>query len=316
LKIAETLLLTDFGAINRREQIPRTGGRQMRGPQLIHRQTRTRFQIDPYEENFAVADARNRNACVVEEFPMLSDFAVAPGDSRHQCGNKGFFKDLPAKARSHFELLATHFHCPGSTVLISEAQRPSTILFLLEGEANISMNSSDGRRLLLGVASAGDTLGLDSAVSGDASEIRAEAVYPCRIASLQRRDFLDFLSRHPIASQNVARELSLYYSRACERLRILGLTSTAAAKLAHLLLEWCRRGQETEDGVQIRCTLTHQKIGEHIGASRETVTRTLADFKSHDLVRLRGTTLVVTSRYALAVHAGIDSLPGPHKPTA
>lgn len=282
----------------------------MRGPQLIHRQTRTRFQVDRYRENFAVAEVRNRNACFVEEFPMLSDFAVAPGASHCPCGTKGFFKDLPTKAQDDFELLAIHFHCPGSTVLISEAQQPSNILFLLEGEVNISMNSSDGRRLLLGVVSAGEILGLASAISGDASEIRAEAMYPCRIASVPRQDFLDFLSHHQIASRNVARELSLHYSRACVKLRILGLTSTATARLAHLLLEWCRGAQDTDSGFQVRCVLSHQKIGEYIGASRETVTRALADFKSHDLVRLRGTTLVVTSRDALAAYAGIDSLPG------
>lgn len=282
----------------------------MRGPQLIHRQTGTGFQVDRYRENFTVVEARNRNACIVEEFPMLSDFEVVPGDSRYACGTKGFFKDLPTKARDDFELLAIHFHCPGSTVLISEGQQPSSILFLLEGEANISMNSSDGRRLLLGVVTAGEILGLASAISGEASEIRAEAIYPCRIASLRREDFLDFLYHHPIASRNVARDLSLYYSRACVKLRILGLTSTATARLAHLLLEWCRGAKDTDSGFQVRCVLSHQKIGEYIGASRETVTRALADLKSHDLVRLRGTTLVVTSRHALAAYAGIDSLPG------
>jgi CRP/FNR family transcriptional regulator, cyclic AMP receptor protein len=280
----------------------------MRGPQLIHRQPRTRNHVDLCQEDFTDAAARNGERRIVERFPTPGAPGLKRGEVRWSFGTEGFFRDLPARARSDFELLATHFHCPGSTVLISEAQRPSRILFLLEGEVSISLNSSDGKRLLLGVACAGDTLGLNSVVSGVSSEIQAEAVYACRIASLQRQDFLDFLSRHPIASQNVARELSLYYRRACERLRILGLTSTATAKLAHLLLEWCRGGQETESGVQIRWALTHQEIGEYIGAARETVTRTLADFKSHDLVRLRGSTLVVTSRVALAAHAGINSI--------
>jgi CRP/FNR family cyclic AMP-dependent transcriptional regulator len=311
-KAAETLPFPDFDGLNRQDQISQTGGSLMRGPQLIQRQTRARFQVDRYPENFTEAEARNRATCIVEEFPMLSDIGAAPSGPNCPCGTKGFFRDFPAAARSDFELLATYFHCPGSTVLISESQLPSSILFLLEGKVNISMNSSGGRRFVLGAVSPGDTLGLNSAVSGDASEIRAEAVFPCRIASLQRRDFLDFLSRHPIASQNVARELSQDYSRACVRLRILGLTSTTTGRLALLLLEWCRGGQETEIGIQIRCALTHQEIGEYIAASRETVTRTLADFKSHDLVRLRGTTLVVTSRQALAVYAGIDSLPDRH----
>ena len=181
---------------------------------------------------------------------------------------------------------------------------------------NISMSSSDGRRFLLGVAGAGDTLGLTSAISGDPSEVRAQAMYPCSIASMRRRDFLEFLSRHPIASQNVARELCVDLARARERLRMLGLTSSATARVAHLLLEWCRGGQQTKSGVQITCALTHREIGECIGASRETVTRALADFRSQDLLSLRGSTLVVTNCNALAIYAGIDSLPDPRQPAA
>jgi CRP/FNR family transcriptional regulator, cyclic AMP receptor protein len=288
----------------------------MRGLQLIYRQTGTGFQAACHNGDFTQAEAPNGKACVVEEFPMLSAFRVDRSASRCPCGTEGFFKDLPVKARSDFELLATQFQRPGSTVLISEEQEPSSILFLIEGEVNISMNSSDGRRLLLGIAGAGDTLGLTSAISGDCSEIRAEAMYRCRLASMRRGDFLEFLLRHPTASQNVARELSRHYTRACERLRMLGLASSAMARLAYLLLDSCRGGQETKSGFKVRCVLTHREIGECIGASRETVTRTLADFRSHDLVTLHGSTLVVTNRRALAAYAGIDSMPDLPKPAA
>jgi CRP/FNR family cyclic AMP-dependent transcriptional regulator len=288
----------------------------MRTSQLIHRRTTMRFQVDHYRKNFTEPEAQNGRTCTVDVFPMLSAFGVDRGDASCPCGTEGFFKDLPTKARSDFELLATHFHCRSSKVLISEAQEPSSILFLLEGEVNISMNSPDGRRLLLGVAGAGDILGLASAISGGSSEVRAEAMYPCRLASMRRQDFLEFLLHHPAASQNVARELSLHYTRACERLRILGLASSATARLAYLLLESCRVGDETRSGFKIRSALTHREIGECIGASRETVTRTLAGFKSHDLVRLRGSILVVTNRRALAAYAGIDSIPEPRRPAA
>jgi len=243
-------------------------------------------------------------------------FGVAGDDTGGPCGTEGFFKDLSAEAQREFASLATRFHCPGSTVLITEAEEPSSIFFLLDGEVNISMNSSDGRRLLLGVAGAGDTLGLTSVISGERSETRAQAMYPCSIAMLHRRDFLEFLSRHPIASQNVARELCAQLAGARARLRIFGLTSSATARLAHLLLEWCKDGQQTRNGVEIRCVLTHLDIAECIGASRETVTRALADFKAHDLVKVRGSTVVVTNCSALATYAGIDSVPEPDKPAA
>ena len=105
-------------------------------------------------------------------------------------------------------------------------------------------------------------------------------------------------------------------ARAHEQLRTFGLAATAPAKLARLLLEWCDDGKKTDQGTRFSCTFTHGEIGEFIGASRETVSRVLADFRSHDLVRLRGATLVVTSPRALALYAGINSMPDPRKPAA
>jgi CRP/FNR family transcriptional regulator len=62
--------------------------------------------------------------------------------------------------------------------------------------------------------------------------------------------------------------------------------------------------------------LTHEEIGECIGASRETVTRTLTDLKNQGLIRLNGSTLIVPSCMALAVYAGIDSMRFPNEPVA
>jgi CRP/FNR family transcriptional regulator, cyclic AMP receptor protein len=256
------------------------------------------------------------NSALRLSFPMLCPGKAKPDDAQWSGGSEGFFKGFTNKEQSDFELLASYFQCPATGILIREGEEPSRILFLLEGAVNISMTSSDGRRLFLGVAEAGETLGIASAISGNGSEIQAEARYPCRIASLQRKDFLEFLLHHPVASQNACRELCLHYAGACERLRILGLTTSATARLAYLLLEWCKAGQQTSAGIQMRCALTHGEIGDYIGASREMVTRTLTDFRFHDQMSLRGSTLIVTSRSGLAVYAGIDSIPGPHGPAA
>jgi CRP/FNR family transcriptional regulator len=100
-------------------------------------------------------------------------------------------------------------------------------------------------------------------------------------------------------------------------LRIFGVTSTVHARLAGLLLEWCKTGKQREIGTQIRFAFTHQEIGECIGTSRESVSRSLRDLKNQYLVRQRGSTLIVPSRSALANYAGIDSMPDdPNEPAA
>jgi CRP/FNR family transcriptional regulator len=114
-----------------------------------------------------------------------------------------------------------------------------------------------------------------------------------------RAEFLGFLMRHPEAYQTLSEELGREFTLACEQLRTVGLSSSAPEKLARLLLEWSERGQATESGTRFRFSLTHGEIGEFIGASRETVTRTLTIFKSRRLVMFNGSTLTIPNRAAL-----------------
>jgi CRP/FNR family transcriptional regulator len=203
-----------------------------------------------------------------------------------------------------FESLAEPFWCEKNTVLLTEGEKPGRALFLLQGRAKLSMNSIEGRRLILGVAAPGDILGLAAVVSGLPYEITAEARFPCRIASFPRRSFLDFLCSYPVAWQNVGCQMGFDHNRACEQLRLLGFQLTAPTKLALLLLEWCGEGQRKERSARIHCPLTHGEIGQYIGLGRETVSRILTDFKNRELVEQRGTTLVISSLRALEIYAG------------
>jgi CRP/FNR family transcriptional regulator len=51
--------------------------------------------------------------------------------------------------------------------------------------------------------------------------------------------------------------------------------------------------------------LTHEEIAEFIGTTRETVTRTLSDFRNQHLVELRGSTLMIQDRAALESFANV-----------
>lgn len=211
-----------------------------------------------------------------------------------------------AEAQAEFDSLKETLDFAGHMALFIEDELPAAVLYLLEGQVKLSMNSSSGRRLILGIAHPGDTLGLAAALCGSRYDTTAETVSECRIASIDRETFLDFLTRHPMAYKNLARELCIDRSRAHEQLRILGLTPSAPAKLARLLLEWCDDGQKTDQGTRLSCSLTHGEIGEFIGASRETVTRIFSEFKYLELLKSRGSTLIISDLNALKVYAGIE----------
>lgn len=253
-------------------------------------------------------------------FALLSPVTALPcmewNDPRWlPCRAGEFFRGLSNQIMMELVPLAPLFCCPGNTVLFAEEQPPRSILFLLEGKVKFSMNSVEGRRLILGIVGPGEILGLASAVSGCPWDTTAETQLPCIVGAIPRQCFLDFLLSCPAAAHNVARQLSLESRRNCDQLRTVGLAWTAAAKLARLLLEWSGEGRQTDRGIRFLCPLTHEEIGEHIGVSRETVTRTLHGFRNRKLVEQRGSAVFVSNLRGLEIYAQA-SFPDPSRTLA
>jgi CRP/FNR family transcriptional regulator len=192
---------------------------------------------------------------------------------------------------------------PAHAILFSEKDPPQGVFVVLDGEVKLSINSSDGRRLILRIARKGEILGLASALSGNSYEMTAETLHPTKVLAIGRREFLGFLVRHPEAYQSLTEELSRNVTRACEQLRTVVLSSSAPEKLARLLLDWSEDGQVTECGARFRFSLTHEEIGEFIGTTRETVTRTLTVFKNRRLVAFQGSVLTIPNKVALQSYA-------------
>jgi len=102
------------------------------------------------------------------------------------------------------------------------------------------------------------------------------------------------------AALRAARQLGRNYRTAFEQVRLLGLSNSAAGKFARFLLEACERHRaEAGAGDHVKLSLTHEEIGQLIGASRETVTRLFSEFKSGALINVKGATLRVRDRAAL-----------------
>jgi len=216
-----------------------------------------------------------------------------------------FFNKLSPAALRDLESMEFPTQYQPGQLLFSEKGIPSGIFILLSGEVKLSINSSEGKRLILSIAKAGEVLGLSSVLSGLPSEMTAEILHPSRIAVIERDQFIGFMARHPEVYQIVTQELSLQYKVACEQLRTVALSGSAPEKLARLLLDWSESGQKTEAGTRFRFSLTHEEIGEFIGASRETVTRTLSTFKNRRLVSFHGSILEIPSTRALQHIAGV-----------
>jgi CRP/FNR family transcriptional regulator len=141
-------------------------------------------------------------------------------------------------------------------------------------------------------------------MSGVPYEVSAETLHPSVVAFIRREDFLQFVARFPEVYQAVTRQLNVQYARACEQLRTVGLSTSATEKVARLFLDWSSEEPPTSESAQIKMALTHEQIAECVGSTRETITRTLTEFKNKHLVTLKGTTVTIPSRSALLAVCG------------
>jgi CRP/FNR family transcriptional regulator, cyclic AMP receptor protein len=234
---------------------------------------------------------------------MFSPYGLEVSDNCLECKVRtaGHFCEFDADLMKTFDSLKFATVFPKGAVLFGEGQSPRGIFMICSGRVKLTTCSIDGKALITRIAEGGEVLGLSAAVSGRPYMVTAETLIPCQVNFIKRDDFLGFLKENGAASLRVAEHLSNNYDHAFEQVRSLGLSHSAAEKLAKLMLEWCvKTGKETVAGISLKLTLTHEEVAQIIGSSRETVTRLLADFKRKQLISIKGSTLMIRDKASLA----------------
>jgi len=210
------------------------------------------------------------------------------------------FCDLPARALQTFESIKYATAYPQRAVLFVQGQLPCGVFVLCKGSVKLSINSPNGRTRIVKLAEPGEVLGLSATISGKPYNMTAETIDPCQVNFVKRDDFLRFLKDDVEACFKVAEELSDKYHNACEEVCSLGLSHSAAEKLAKLLLEWSsKNGESAKEEPRLKLRLTQEEIAQMIGTSRETVARLFAQMKKRQIVQSKGSILVIRNTAAL-----------------
>lgn len=188
---------------------------------------------------------------------------------------------------------------PEGALIFVEGQIPRGVYILCQGRAKLMTTNSDGRSIIVKIAQPGDILGLHAVVSGKPYELAVETLQPSQLAFIGRDDFLRFLKTHGDACLRAATQLSQECQSAYDVIRSIGLSHSVSEKMARLLLQWSTDAKVVDGAIRLKLSLTHEEMAQLIGTSRETVTRTLSQFKKQRVLELAGSTLVIRNKPAL-----------------
>ncbi len=215
------------------------------------------------------------------------------------------FCNLPNAAVRRLDTITSSATYPKGATLFVEGQTPRGVFILCAGRVKLSTSSPMGKTLILRMAESGELLGLPATVTGKPYELTAEVAEPTQANFVTRADFLSFLREYGEAALRVAQQLGENYHSAIAEMRTIGLSNSAADKVARFLLELYDGQTHAKGPATLHLTLTHEEIAQRIGSARETVTRILADFKKREIIQVKGSSLTLRDREALTKLAGL-----------
>lgn len=203
------------------------------------------------------------------------------------------FADLEA---GEFEALSrvasVRPYAPGAAI-IREAEPGDLFFVLLRGEVKVSVDSPDGREVVLSHLQAGEFFGEMALFGGETRSASVTALTDCDLVVLARADFLAVLERDGSLTRKILQTLSSRLRKANEVIESMALLDVGGRLARYLIRLADESGQVAVDGFFVVNRPTHQEIANSIGATRETVTRMLKQFEDRKLIRTKGQTVWV-----------------------
>ena len=180
---------------------------------------------------------------------------------------------------------------PKNSMILFASDPGDALYVILSGQVKVVLGAADGREVILSIRSQGEFFGEMSLIDDEPRSAHVISMEDSRLLVLRRSDFSRCLREIPDIATGLLRAM-------CKRLRqadsMIGslVLLDVPGRVARLLLEMADRN----DGVHIIQRVTHHMIAEMIGASRETVSRTMRDFVSQNIIEVARKTVTIENR--------------------
>ena len=204
------------------------------------------------------------------------------------------FRELDrASVRSFAELTREQKFAKGS-IIVSEGDPGDALYVVRSGEVKVVLIGEDGREVILNVLGVGEHFGELSLIDGRPRSAHVVATHPSGLLVLRRSDFRRQVDQSPAVAWGLMTELSHRLRQADGTIGSLVLLDVPG-RVAKVLLEHATPGEPAPLVKQI----THQTIAQMIGASRETVSRAMAEFQEKGMIAVQRRQVTIVDRKSL-----------------
>ena len=192
---------------------------------------------------------------------------------------------------------------PRGHTIFAEDEPGDRLYIIISGKVKMVCRSPEGRENLLTIHGASDMFGELSVFDPGARTSSAITVTEVRAVSMDRAAWRAWIAAQPQIAEQLLGVLARRLRRTDDHLANLIFTDVPGRVAKQLLALGQRFGIEQDGGLRVTHDLTQEEIAQLVGASRETVNKSLADFAQRGWIRLDGKSVLICNSGRLARRA-------------
>ncbi|WP_197460152.1 Crp/Fnr family transcriptional regulator [Sphingorhabdus sp. M41] len=173
----------------------------------------------------------------------------------------------------------------GQTV-IRQGGKPECLFEIISGTLKLSQVTEDGRQIIVGFPSSGETVGL---TGGEENHYAAETLTMTRLRPVRWKTFYEQLLQSRPAREKLLRWFDAQNKMLQDHIAVLSLQSPMSKLAAFLLKQISQRSKNTgDDEVIIDLSMTQRDIATYLAIAPETCSRTMKKFRDDGIIEAMG----------------------------
>lgn len=182
------------------------------------------------------------------------------------------------------KLLESRVYPDGATIFF-QGDSGDKVYFLREGKIKVLKSSIEGDEQILEIIQPGGVFGEVVLFGIDNYPATTRALGEVKVDYLSRSKFREYFNNNPEIGWGMLKVMARKLARSQHRIENLGLRGTKG-RVATLIIDMLYDFGDRKNNIELN--FNRQELANFIGTSRETVSRTLSEFRNEGLIKING----------------------------
>jgi CRP-like cAMP-binding protein len=175
--------------------------------------------------------------------------------------------------------------------IFKEGEYPKQVFYLNKGKVKTYKANDDGKELIMSLYKEGDFLGFLPMLQSTTYPETAVALEDSIISIIPQKDFFELLHNNPSVASNFLKNLAKELTDKEDQLIDLAYNSVRK-RVADALVRLQERYKEENDH-HFTISILRDDLASMVGTAKETVIRTLSDFKDEGIIDIKGSKITI-----------------------